>query len=116
MERLIELMKIEQLCQPEKRQDFYIVQTPEAARETGLSLAMQIRDAGYSVTGNVGDTSFKSQLKKADRCNARMALIIGENELETSSITVKQLDDGEQFSLSSENFVAEVSKYLTTKE
>ncbi len=116
MERLIELMKIEQLCQPEKRQDFYIVQTPEAARETGLSLAMQIRDAGYSVTGNVGDTSFKSQLKKADRCNARMALIIGDNELETSSITVKQLDDGEQFSLSSENFVAEVSKYLTTKE
>ena len=116
MERLIELMKIEQLCQPEKRQDFYIVQTPDAARETGLSLAMQIRDAGYSVTANVGDTSFKSQLKKADRCNARMALIIGENELETSSITVKQLDDGEQFSLSSENFVAEVSKYLTTKE
>ena len=116
MERLIELMKIEQLCQPEKRQDFYIVQTPETARETGLSLAMQLRDAGYSVTANVGDTSFKSQLKKADRCNARMALIIGENELETSSITVKQLDDGEQFSLSSEHFVAEVSKYLTTKE
>lgn len=116
MERLIELMKVELLCQPDKRQDFYIVQTPEAAREAGLSLAMQIRDAGYSVTANVGDTSFKSQLKKANRCNARLALIIGENELQTSSITVKQLDDGEQFSIPSDNFVAEVSKYLTSKE
>ena len=116
MERLIELMKVEELCQSEARQDFYIVQTPSAAIDRGLSLAMQLRQAGYSVTGNIGDTSFKSQLKKANRCHARMALIIGENELESSSITVKQLDDGEQFSLSSDNFVAEVSNYLTTKE
>jgi histidyl-tRNA synthetase len=116
MERLIELMKIENLCQPEKRQDFYIVQTPVTAADCGLQLAMQLRQAGYSVTGNIGDTGFKSQLKKANRCNARMALIIGDNELENSSITVKQLDDGEQFSLSSDHFAAEISKYLTSKE
>ena len=114
MERLIELLKIENLCQPEIRQDFYIVQTPDSARSCGLSLAMRLRDAGYSVTGNIGDTSFKSQLKKANRCNAQIALIIGENELENNSITVKQLDNGEQFSLTSDNFVAEVSKYLTS--
>ncbi|MCK5361186.1 MAG: histidine--tRNA ligase, partial [Gammaproteobacteria bacterium] len=114
MERLIELMKIEGLCQPEKRQDFYIVQTPDGARGCGLSLAMQLRDAGYSVTGNIGDTSFKSQLKKANRCNAQIALIIGENELENKSITLKQLDNGEQYSLASKNFVVEVSKYLTS--
>ena len=116
MERLIELMKIEQLCQPEKRQDIYIVQTPDTALELGLSLAMEFRDAGFSVTGNIGVTSFKSQLKKANRCNARLAIIIGEDELQTSIITVKLLDDGEQFSVSRDNLFIEVSKYLAKTE
>ena len=116
MERLIELMKIEQLCQPEKRQDIYIVQTSETALELGLSMAMDLRNAGFSVTGNIGDTSFKSQLKKANRSNARLALIIGENELQTNSITVKLLDDGRQLSVSRDNLLAETSKYLANME
>lgn len=116
MERLIELMKIEQLCQPEKRQDIYIVQTSGTALELGLSMAMEFRDAGFSVTGNIGDTSFKSQLKKANRSNARLALIIGDNELQTNSITVKLLDDGKQLSVSRDNLLAETSKYLANME
>lgn len=116
MERLIELMKIEQLCQAEKRQDIYIVQTSDTALNLGTTLAMELRDAGFSVTGNVGDTSFKSQLKKANRCNARLALIIGEDELQTSTISVKKLDDGEQFSVSRDNLLAEASKYLAKTE
>ena len=116
MERLIDLMKIEQLCQAEKRQDIYIVQTSDAALKLGTTLAMELRDAGFSVTGNVGDTSFKSQLKKANRCNARLALIIGGDELQTSTISVKKLDDGEQFSVSRDNLLAEASKYLAKTE
>jgi len=116
MERLIELMKIEQLCQAEKRQDIYIVQTSDTALNLGTTLAMELRDAGFSVTGNVGDTSFKSQLKKANRCNARLALIIGDDELQTSTISVKKLDDGEQFSVSRDNLLAEASKYLAKTE
>ena len=116
MERLIELMKIEQLCQAEKRQDIYIVQTSDAALKLGTTLAMELRDAGFSVTGNVGDTSFKSQLKKANRCNARLALIIGGDELQTSTISVKKLDDGEQFLVSRDNLLAEASKFLAKTE
>jgi histidyl-tRNA synthetase len=116
MERLIELMKIEQLCQPVKRQDVYLVQTSATALELGSTLAMELRDAGFSVTANVGDASFKSQLKKANRCNARLALIIGDDELQTSTISVKKLDDGEQFSVSRDNLLAEASKYLAITE
>lgn len=116
MERLIELMKIEQLCQPVKRQDVYLVQTSATALEFGSTLAMELRDAGFSVTANVGDASFKSQLKKANRCNARLALIIGDDELQTSTISVKKLDDGEQFSVSRDNLLAEASKYLAITE
>ncbi|MEX1333120.1 MAG: His/Gly/Thr/Pro-type tRNA ligase C-terminal domain-containing protein [Arenicellales bacterium] len=55
-------------------------------------------------------------MKKANRCNARLALIIGDDELQTSTISVKKLDDGEQFSVSRDNLLAEASKYLAITE
>jgi len=116
VERLIELMKIEQLCQPEKRQDIYLVQTSDTALGLGMSLAMELRQAGFSVTANIGDSSFKSQLKKANRCNARLALIIGDDEIKNSRISVKKLDEGEQISVSRDNLLAETRKYLALTE
>ncbi|APC96261.1 histidine--tRNA ligase [Francisella frigiditurris] len=38
--------------------------------------------------------SFKSQFKKADKQKARLAVIIGEKELENNSVTIKFLQDG----------------------
>ncbi len=116
MERLVELLTIEQLCQKRERQDVYVVQTSESALETGLSLAMEMRDAGISVISNIGSTGFKSQLKRADRSGARLALIIGENELQTNSVTVKQLDNGKQYSVSIKNLLTEISRYLEQTE
>lgn len=47
-----------------------------------------------------GGGSFKSQMKKADRSGAGFALILGENEAEAGQITVKDMSDGEQQTLS----------------
>jgi histidyl-tRNA synthetase len=116
MERLVELLTIEKLCQNRKRQDVYIVQTSEAALEIGLSLAMEMRDAGISVISNIGSTGFKSQLKKADRSGARLALIIGENELQTNTVTIKLLDNGKQYTVTIENLLTDVSSYLENTE
>ncbi len=116
VERLIELLRIEQRCQNRERTDIYIVQTSESALEMGLSLAMKIRDVGISVISNIGSTGFKNQLKKADRSGAQLALIIGENELQTNSVTVKQLDSGKQFSVSTEKLLTEISSFLEQAE
>jgi len=116
MERLVDLLAIEQLCQIQERQDVYIVQTSESAHETGLLLAMEMRNAGFSVISNIGSTGFKSQLKKADRSGARLALIIGENELQSNSVTIKQLDKGKQYTVSIENLLTDVSSYLENTE
>ena len=42
----------------------------------------------------VGGGSFKSQMKKADRSGARVALIWGENEVAEHAVTIKSLRDG----------------------
>ncbi|MDO6804286.1 His/Gly/Thr/Pro-type tRNA ligase C-terminal domain-containing protein, partial [Wenyingzhuangia sp. 1_MG-2023] len=44
-----------------------------------------------------GGGSFKSQMKKADKSDARFALLLGENELAAEQITIKDLrNDAEQ--------------------
>jgi histidyl-tRNA synthetase len=40
---------------------------------------------------HAGGGSFKSQMKKADRSGARVALILGEDEAASDSITLKHL-------------------------
>jgi histidyl-tRNA synthetase len=43
---------------------------------------------------HAGAGSFKSQMKRADKSGARVALIWGENEVAAQSAIVKQLRDG----------------------
>lgn len=44
-----------------------------------------------------GEASFKSQFKKADASGARVAVVVGDNELANGQVVVKPLrGDGEQ--------------------
>jgi histidyl-tRNA synthetase len=116
MERLIELMKIEQLCGQPHRPDIYLVQTPETALAIGTELASQLRAAGLSVVCNVGSTSFKSQLKRANRSGARLAVIVGDDEIRTNMLTLKNMDDGNQFSVTPGNILAATREHLENSE
>ena len=51
-------------------------------------------------------TSFKAQMKAANHSQARFALIIGEDELASGSVILKDLETGEQVSLSSKDIDA----------
>ena len=58
-----------------------------------MALAEQLRDAlpGRGIQLHCGGGSFKSQMKKADRSGAAVALIMGEDELASGVVTVKPL-------------------------
>jgi histidyl-tRNA synthetase len=45
---------------------------------------------------HAGGSSFKSQLKKADASQARYTLILGESELATGQVAVKNMATGVQ--------------------
>ena len=47
-----------------------------------------------AIVQHTGGGSFKSQLKRADKSGARVALIWGEDEVLAQSVTVKFLRDG----------------------
>jgi histidyl-tRNA synthetase len=98
-ERIVELMRLRQGAAAEASADVYLALAGEAAERTGLRLAERLRDSlpGLRVETNCGGGSFKSQLKRADRSGARLAVILGDDEVARGVATIKPLREaGEQ--------------------
>ncbi len=73
-----------------------------------LELAQILRKEGYVVEMTYGGNLGK-RLKKANKINARYALILGETEVASHTVTLKDLDTGEQTHLPREK-ISEVLK------
>ena len=100
VERLVLLLETLELLPAELNNpaDIYLCAFGEAAELAGLGLAERLRDAipGLRLLVNVGGGSFKSQFKKADKSGARLALILGEDELAARVVGCKPLRDDAQ--------------------
>ena len=69
-------------------------------RPFAFSIAEKLRNEELKVSLNMEGSSFKSQMKKADKSGAKVALIIGDQEAENKIIQVKLIrDDGIQESV-----------------
>jgi histidyl-tRNA synthetase len=96
MERLVLLLLESALTVPAGRGvDAYVVAVGEAAQREALAIVEAVRDklGELVILQHTGAGSFKSQMKKADKSGARLALIWGEDEVSTGTVTVKQLRD-----------------------
>jgi histidyl-tRNA synthetase len=91
VERLILLVQEAQGIGTPKAPDAYFVHFGPNARAPAIKLAEQLRDRGLRVVLDPGQTSLKSQMKKADSSGAEMALLIGDDESLTGEVTVKPL-------------------------
>ena len=67
----------------------------EAGEREALRLSGVLRHAGLTVE-LVYKGGLKRGLKRADRINAAVAVLIGDDELERGTVTVRNLDTGEQ--------------------
>jgi histidyl-tRNA synthetase len=73
-----------------------------ATKIAAVSLAQRLRDAGIGtrLAFARGHRSMKSQMREADRHEARYVLIVGEEELTNGVVTARPLGDGEQTQVS----------------
>ena len=73
--------------------DLYVLAVDEAAQNKAFYLAESLRDQfpQYRVLTHCGGGNLKNQMKKADKSGACLALILGEEEISTSSVSVKFL-------------------------
>ena len=85
--------------------DVYMCTLGDKAESFGLNLAEKMRDElpALKLQLHCGGGNFKKQLKRADRSEAKIALILGENEVDSLTIGVKFLrEDKQQLTLSHE--------------
>lgn len=71
--------------------DVFVAFSPDAGRSRALSIAEDLRDVGMRVTMNCGGGSFKAQFKRAAAQGARIAVVIGEEELRSDSVSMRRL-------------------------
>ncbi|MDH5183084.1 MAG: histidine--tRNA ligase [Gammaproteobacteria bacterium] len=99
IERLVALLEDNNLAQQvDHAPHAYLLAMGESAQLTAMQLAEQLRDEikGIRISLHCGDGSFKSQMKKADKSGANFALILGEDEINSGTIAIKNMQLGEQ--------------------
>lgn len=88
--------------------DIYMIssgdeQTISAAQRTAETLRDGLPDR--RIVTNYGSSNFKKQFAKADKLGAKIAVIIGENEIANQTVTIKNLQTGEQVEVSQKEIV-----------
>jgi histidyl-tRNA synthetase len=76
--------------------DVFVVALGSAAGAEAFKIVTGLRRAGIGADLDLAARSMKGQMKQADRSGARWAAIIGEQELATGKVTLKDLSTGEQ--------------------
>jgi len=71
--------------------NIYLVNLGDAAENYALKLSETLRSHGLKVVLNSGGSSFKSQMKRADKSGAAFAVILGEDEMKEGVAQVKSL-------------------------
>ncbi|MCG7340962.1 histidine--tRNA ligase [Staphylococcus auricularis] len=75
--------------------DLFVVTTGEEADRYAVKLLNQLRHEGISADKDYMSRKMKGQMKQADRLNARYTIVIGDRELESKQIDIKNMDTGE---------------------
>ena len=99
--------------------DVFIVSLGDAARHQALVIAERLRDllVKKKVVLHCGTGKIKAQLKKADLSGARLAIILGEDEIASGTVAIKALRERHaQIALPAEQLGDYCIQYFDTEE
>jgi histidyl-tRNA synthetase len=80
--------------------DLYVIALGDKARSMCFTLVDSLRKEGFVVEQNFGDRSLKAAMKAADKSGARFAIVLGDSELESASVELKEMSSGALTSVS----------------
>ena len=84
------------LAAAERRVEVYGVALGTDAKRRMALLIDELRTAGITADMAYGDRGLKGAMKGASRAGARLALVLGESELESGTVSVKNMADQSQ--------------------
>jgi histidyl-tRNA synthetase len=89
--------------------DVYLIPLGVKAKTIALSLSQELKSAQLTVEIAYGDKALKTAMKYADKSGARYVVIIGDSELASGSVELKEMRTGETTSVTLSSLVATLS-------
>lgn len=113
IERLMLLMQAQNTPLPEEEKpDLYIASMGEAATVLAAKLAASLREEGISVQYDVAGRSVKAQMKFANKLGVRNTVVIGDSEIESGKVIVKDMNGGESVEMELDGFEDSYQNYI----
>jgi len=113
IERLMMVMETQNLLNKESQPlQIYISTLGEKASSEAKKWLYTLRKNGFRVDKDYLSRSFKAQMRDANKQKSKIVLILGDNELDNSEFSVKEMETGNQTNVSFDKIVEYLSNYF----
>ena len=79
--------------------DLFIIPLGIESKTVALTVAQELQKAGLKVEISFGDRALKGSMKAADKSNAEYVLVLGDSEISTGIVELKQMSTGKTSSV-----------------
>ncbi|WZL80133.1 histidine--tRNA ligase [Vallitaleaceae bacterium 9-2] len=98
--------------EPKEKIDLYLGYMGDAAKNKAMALTYQLREQHIRCATDLLGKSVRAQMKYANKINAKYSLIIGEDEIASNTVSLKNMKNGEQVDISME----EIASYIHSQQ
>ena len=106
IERLMLLIKAKgKELPPDKKPIIYIIPASEDYSFEAMRIVNELREAGVYAITDLGSRSIKAQMKYANKRNAVYTAVLGGDEIESRTLSVKKMESGEKIDFELDTFV-----------
>lgn len=95
-----------------EKKDVYVAQLGEQARRKALALFENCRRSGIKAAEGFCKSGLRAQLENADKLGARYALIVGQKEVQDSTVIIRDMESGIQETVDFNKAITEIKKKL----
>jgi len=100
MERLLSALELEEIdLVDEKNINVYVIPMSDNEKKYAFQIVNALRMSGFSADFDYMERNIKANFKQADRLNASFVIIVGEEEIKTNIMTVKNNITKEEYKL-----------------
>ena len=116
VERIVSVLQDDDLLPNNfSRLDAYVMPIGADSQAYALKVADVLRLLGYRVDMCFDDVKLGNMFKRAERKGAKLALIVGEEEIKNNKVIIKNMETQEQFTADFDEFAAKCEDILVLK-
>jgi histidyl-tRNA synthetase len=89
--------------------DVSVIYADEKGKEKAFQLAMDLREKGFKVDIDLQGKNIKNQFKRADKVGSAWSVVLGEKEIHSGTVALKNMKTQEQKNIAIEKIENEIS-------